>query len=171
MLTVRGQEHWFSTHERMFLSKCRRFGKRQYHDLKGTRTSNLRIHAEWSNRLSCHFCYQMHWLHIGTFYTHPSISWQSCDCPGTVEITLINTYEKITYIGWYNHNERKHNKVIVCGTYYTVVVTHLSKNILRVTLSPIPNNINVHYPFLWAHSVIYNCVSWMGNTSSIRHER
>ena len=44
LLTVRGQQHSFSTHGRMFLWKCRR--------QKRSRTPNLRIHAECSNHLS-----------------------------------------------------------------------------------------------------------------------
>ena len=47
-----GQQHSFSTHERMFLWKCQSFWDRKYLDLRGTRTPNLRIHAECSNFLS-----------------------------------------------------------------------------------------------------------------------
>ena len=53
MLTVRGQQHSFSTHERMFLWKCQSFWDRKCLDLWGTRTPNLRIYAEGSNHLSC----------------------------------------------------------------------------------------------------------------------
>ena len=52
MLTVCGQQHSFSTHERVYLWKCQSFWDREYLDLKGTRTPNLRIHAECSNILS-----------------------------------------------------------------------------------------------------------------------
>ena len=52
MLTVRGQQHSFSTHDRVFLWKCQSFWDRKYLDLRGTRTPNLRIHAECSNLLS-----------------------------------------------------------------------------------------------------------------------
>ena len=52
MLTVRGQQHSFSTHERVFLWKCQSFCDRKCLDLRGTRTPNLRIHAECSNLLS-----------------------------------------------------------------------------------------------------------------------
>ena len=52
MLTVCGQQHSFSTHERMFLWKCQSFWDRKCHDLRKTRTLNLRIHAECSNHLS-----------------------------------------------------------------------------------------------------------------------
>ena len=52
MLTVRGQQHSFSTHEQVFLWKCHRFWDRKWLDLRGTRTPNLRIHAESSNYLS-----------------------------------------------------------------------------------------------------------------------
>ena len=48
MLTVRGPQHSFSTHERMFLWKCQSFWDRKCLDLRGTRTPNLRIHAECS---------------------------------------------------------------------------------------------------------------------------
>ena len=49
MLTVRGQQHSFSTHERVFLWKCQSFWDRKCLDLRGTQTPNLRIHAECSN--------------------------------------------------------------------------------------------------------------------------
>ena len=52
MLTVRWQQNSFSTHERMFLWKCQSFWDRKCLDLRGTRTHNLRIHAEYSNHLS-----------------------------------------------------------------------------------------------------------------------
>ena len=52
MLTVHGQQHSFSTHERMFLWKCQSFWDRKSLDLRGTRTPNLGIHAECSNHLS-----------------------------------------------------------------------------------------------------------------------
>ena len=51
MLSVRGQQHSFSTHERVFLWKCQSFWNRKRLDLRGTRTPNLRIHAECSNLL------------------------------------------------------------------------------------------------------------------------
>ena len=43
----------FSTHDRMFLRKSQSFRDRKCPDLKGTRTPNLRIHAECSNHLRC----------------------------------------------------------------------------------------------------------------------
>ena len=49
MLTLRGQQHSISTHERMFLWKCQSFGDRECLDLRGTRNPNLWIHAECSN--------------------------------------------------------------------------------------------------------------------------
>ena len=52
MLTVRGQQHSFSAHERVFLWKCQSFWDRKCLDLRGTRTPNLRIHAECSILLS-----------------------------------------------------------------------------------------------------------------------
>ena len=52
LLTVRGQQHSFSTQERMFLWKCQSFWDRKCLDRGGTRTANLRIHAECSNHLS-----------------------------------------------------------------------------------------------------------------------
>ena len=52
MLTVRGQQHSFSTHERVLLWKCQSFWDRKCLDLRGTRIPNLRIHAECSNLLS-----------------------------------------------------------------------------------------------------------------------
>ena len=38
MLTVRGQQHSYSTHERVFLWKCQSFWDRKCLDLRGTRT-------------------------------------------------------------------------------------------------------------------------------------
>ena len=52
ILTVCGQQHSFSTHERMFLWKCQSFGDRKCLDLRGTRTSNHWINSECSNHLS-----------------------------------------------------------------------------------------------------------------------
>ena len=52
MLTVRRQQHSFLTHEWGFLGRCQSFWDRKYLDLRGTRTPNLRIHAECSNLLS-----------------------------------------------------------------------------------------------------------------------
>ena len=58
MLTVRGQQHWFLTHERMFLWKCQSFWDGKCLDLGGggegggVRTPNLLIHAECSSHLS-----------------------------------------------------------------------------------------------------------------------
>ena len=43
MLTVRWQQHSFSTHERMFLWNYHSFWDRKCLDLRGTRTPNLRI--------------------------------------------------------------------------------------------------------------------------------
>ena len=67
MLTVRGQQHSFSTHERVFLWKCQSYWDRKCVDLRGTRTPNLRIHDECSNLLSYQgqtfavLCFE-HWL-------------------------------------------------------------------------------------------------------------
>ena len=52
MLIVRGQQHSFSTHERVFLWKCQSFWDRKCLYLRGTRAPNLRIHAKCSNILS-----------------------------------------------------------------------------------------------------------------------
>ena len=52
MLTVRGKQHSFSAHERVFLWKCQSFWDRKCLDLKGTRTPKLRINAECFNLLS-----------------------------------------------------------------------------------------------------------------------
>ena len=54
MLTVRGQQHSFSTHERMFLWKCQSFWDRKCLDLRGIRTPDLRIQAQCSNHMSYH---------------------------------------------------------------------------------------------------------------------
>ena len=50
ILTVRGQQHSFSRHERMFLWMC--FWDRECLFLRGTRNPNLRIQTECSNYLS-----------------------------------------------------------------------------------------------------------------------
>ena len=65
MLTVRGQQHSFSTHERVFLWNCQSFWDRKCLDLRGTRTPNLRIHGEFSNLLS----YQGHTFAVPCFWT------------------------------------------------------------------------------------------------------
>ena len=52
LLTVRRQQHSFSTHERLFLWKHQSFWDRKCLDLRGTRTLNLRIHADCSNPFS-----------------------------------------------------------------------------------------------------------------------
>ena len=54
MLTVRGETTFISTHERMFLWKCRSFWDRNCFYLRGTRIPNLRIQAEYSNHLNYH---------------------------------------------------------------------------------------------------------------------
>ena len=68
MLAVHGQQHSFSTHERVFLWKSQSFWDRKCLDLRGTWTPNLRIHAECSNLLSyqgqtfaalCRYIYQL----------------------------------------------------------------------------------------------------------------
>ena len=65
MLTVRGQQRSFSTHERIFLWNCQSFWDRKCLDMRGTRTPNLRIHAEWAIRarylLSRVFEYWLRW--------------------------------------------------------------------------------------------------------------
>ena len=46
MLTVHGQQHSFSTHERVFLRKCQSFETENVSTrMRRTRTPNLRIHA------------------------------------------------------------------------------------------------------------------------------
>ena len=52
ILSVRGQWHFFSTHEWIFWWKCRSFRYRKCLDLTGTRTHDLRIHGEISSHLS-----------------------------------------------------------------------------------------------------------------------
>ena len=44
MLTVRRQQHSFSTHKRMFFWKCRNFSDRKYLDPRGTKNPNPWIH-------------------------------------------------------------------------------------------------------------------------------
>ena len=50
---MRGKHNSFSTHERMFLGRCQSFWDRKCLDLRGTRTPNLRIHAECSGPEIC----------------------------------------------------------------------------------------------------------------------
>ena len=52
MLTVRGQQHSFSTQEHIFLWKYGNFRDRKCLYLRGTRTPNLQIYAEYSNHLT-----------------------------------------------------------------------------------------------------------------------
>ena len=67
MLAAHGQQHTFSTHERIFLWKCQSFWDRKCLDLKGTSTPSLQIHVECSNYLNVyiyiHIC-----MHIGNFF-------------------------------------------------------------------------------------------------------
>ena len=49
---MRGQQHSISTHERVFLWKCRFFWDRKCLDLRGNGTPNRRIHAKCSSLLS-----------------------------------------------------------------------------------------------------------------------
>ena len=65
MLTVRGQQHSFSTHERMFLWKYQSFWDRKYLAPRGTRAPNLQIHAEIFNLLS----YQGQTFAVPCFWT------------------------------------------------------------------------------------------------------
>ena len=65
MLTVRGLQHLFSTHERVLLWKCRSFWDRKCLDRRGTRTTNLRIHAKCSTLLS----YQGQTFAVPCFWT------------------------------------------------------------------------------------------------------
>ena len=51
MLTVCRQQHSFSTYEWINLWKCKSFWDRKCLDLRGTRTLNLRIHAECPDHL------------------------------------------------------------------------------------------------------------------------
>ena len=60
MLTVHGQQHSFSTHERVFLGKCQSFWNRKCLDLRETRTPNLWIHAECVYMCSWKWPMQMH---------------------------------------------------------------------------------------------------------------
>ena len=52
LLTVCGQQHSFSNHERMFFWKCWNLLYRKCLNLRWTRIPNLRFHAEISNHLS-----------------------------------------------------------------------------------------------------------------------
>ena len=96
MLTVRRQQHSFLTHEWVFLWKCQSFWDRKYLDLRGTRTPNLRIHAECFNLLTYQgqtfdwlWRYRYFWIKLTFemlklcagnsiyFSTHERCSWQS----------------------------------------------------------------------------------------------
>ena len=52
----------FTTHGRVFLWKCQSIWDRECPDLRGTRTPNLRIHAECSNHLR--YIMDIHWIKI-----------------------------------------------------------------------------------------------------------
>ena len=97
MLTLRGQQHSFSVHERVFLWKCQNFWDKKSLDLRGTRTPNLRIHAECSN----HWSYQGQIFAVPCFLILAQIFWSvNCACTrtyildGTRHTERIQTYLK-----------------------------------------------------------------------------
>ena len=57
MLTVRGQHHSFSTHERIFLWKCQSFRDRKCLDLPHGRFSTASDNSVWSNIRCQHVSY------------------------------------------------------------------------------------------------------------------
>ena len=65
MLTVRGQQHSYSTHKLVFLWKCQSFWDRKYLDLRATLYPNLRIHAECFD----HLTYQGQTFAVPCFWT------------------------------------------------------------------------------------------------------
>ena len=69
MLTVREQQHSFSTHERVFLWQCQSFWDRKCLDLRGTWTPNLLI---WPNYFVC----VIHITHEGAMCHAPFSGWK-----------------------------------------------------------------------------------------------
>ena len=67
MLTVRGQQHSFSTHERVFLWKCQSFWDRKCLDLRGTRTPNLPLLINMTpQKFRKIFCSQTQWFSLNS---------------------------------------------------------------------------------------------------------
>ena len=100
MLTVCGQQHSFSTHDRVFFWKCQSFSDRKCLDLRGTRTLNLRIHAECWNLLSYQgqtFAVPCFWCEkVGRLVVSQEQQSAHNNCP---------TGLTKTQVGWIEHRE------------------------------------------------------------------
>ena len=72
MLTVRGQQHSFSTHERMFLWKCQSFWDRKYLDLRGIRTHTKDVTGMDDKRnLTLNMLKSVqHWITLNLYYDY-----------------------------------------------------------------------------------------------------
>ena len=103
MLTVRGQQHSFWTHERVFLWKFQSFWDRKCLDLRGTRTPNLRIHAECSNLLSYQgqtFAVPCCWiLATGIYLGIGKNMWS----PGEIKNSCVGFANSINYFAGLHH--------------------------------------------------------------------
>ena len=79
----------YSTQEWMFLWKCQSFWDRKCLDLRGTRASNLRIHAECSS----------HWRNKGQTLATPCCwLWYNCYCCSKINIWNVNCTRATTFI-------------------------------------------------------------------------
>ena len=96
-LTVYGHEHPFWSHEPMFLWKCRSFCDKKYLDLNGTRTPNLRIHAECSN----HLRYQ--WRSAYAYIAHRV---KICN-QWHIRVVYDIVQHHLEYICWFDHYLRQ----------------------------------------------------------------
>ena len=102
MLTARGQQHSFSTHERVFLWKCQSFWDRKCLDLRRTRTPNLRIHAECSNLLSYQsqtfpVPYFEHWLWWYSYFFNRTNTTDKALFCGIMCIWQVSVHQKFWY--------------------------------------------------------------------------
>ena len=106
MVSVRGQQHSFSTHKRVFLWNCQSFWDRKCLDLRGTRTPNLRIHAECSNLLS----YQGQTLSL-YYYSICHISIESKHCgmqSWSIHLPRCHTYASVNRVSIGSDNGLSH---------------------------------------------------------------
>ena len=103
MLTVHRQQHSFLTHERVFLWKCQSFWDRKCLDLRGTRTPNLRIHAECSFLSQCWFRSLLHGITNPQWFQHLNLLfWPK-----------MNSFNHSYYTDKYHKNNMKINRILL----------------------------------------------------------
>ena len=118
MLTVHGQQHSFSTNERMFLWKCQSFWDRKCLDLRKTRTPDLWIHAECSNHLS----YQGQTFAVPYFFNTGS---------GGIDIFLSKVNICVTMNLWHKLRYFRSIPVQLCQIYLWLESWWMTYTILR----------------------------------------